>query len=265
MVSTRTRHRPAHPESKQMQTAGEWVDRWARAGLGCRGLIYLLIAWLTVQVARGHQGRKVDEKGALQAVAARPFGVVAVVAVALGLAGLAVWQASIAARPDPGPPRRVFAGLKAFVYTGLMISAVSVVVHRHAGGHRKGWSAQVLAHGWGRALLGAGGIVIAVAAVVLFAKAVSRRYDVDVDFRGNELLEWLGAVAMACRAVIIGTVGGFVIDAAVTYDPSKANGLDGALRSLAREPHGRLLLLVVAGGMALFGVFSCLEVKFART
>jgi hypothetical protein len=37
------------------------------------------------------------------------------------------------------------------------------------------------------------------------------------------------------------------------------------LKSLAAEPFGPLLLAVMAGGLAAFGVFSLLEVRYATT
>jgi hypothetical protein len=51
----------------------------------------------------------------------------------------------------------------------------------------------------------------------------------------------------------------------VTFDPRDAKGIDGVLKSLAAEPFGSLLLALMAGGLAAFGVFSLIEVRYART
>jgi hypothetical protein len=45
----------------------------ARAGLVANGLMHLVVAWLAVQVAFGRNERA-DQGGALQTVAAQPFG-----------------------------------------------------------------------------------------------------------------------------------------------------------------------------------------------
>jgi len=64
---------------------------------------------------------------------------------------------------------------------------------------------------------------------------------------------------------VFGIVGGFFIDAAVSYDPGKAQGLDGALRSLARAPLGTALLLIVTVGLAAFGAYSLAEARWRET
>jgi hypothetical protein len=42
----------------------------------------------------------------------------------------------------------------------------------------------------------------------------------------------------------------------VRFDPHRAEGLDGTLRSLARAPAGPVVLLATAAGLAAFGLWS---------
>jgi len=44
--------------------------------------------------------------------------------------------------------------------------------------------------------------------------------------------------------------------------PQQAKGIDSALRALARTPLGPWLLVLVAFGLIMFGVFSCCEAKW---
>ena len=69
-------------------------------------------------------------------------------------------------------------------------------------------------------------------------------------------LDVLGMVGFVARGIVVGVAGGFLVDAAVTFDPHKAKGLDGSLRSLARAPGGSVGLLAAAAGLAAFGLWS---------
>lgn len=59
--------------------------------------------------------------------------------------------------------------------------------------------------------------------------------------------------------------GVLVLVAAVTFEPSKARGLDAALRSLRDAPAGPAILSVVAVGLVLFGLFGFCEARWRRT
>ncbi|WP_243718845.1 DUF1206 domain-containing protein [Actinomadura sp. KC06] len=45
----------------------------------------------------------------------------------------------------------------------------------------------------------------------------------------------------------------------MAFDPGKAKGVDGTLRESARAPAGPWLLVAVAVGLAIFGVYSFCE------
>ncbi len=244
----------------------QWIDPLGRSGLASRGVVYLLLAWLTVEVALGRTTRPDDAQGALSAVASHPLGWVVVVAVAAGLAGLASWQASIAARRDPGPGRRAVAAGKAIGYAALAALAVEVVVkHGHGGGSPAG--SMLMTHIAGRVVIGLVGTAIGVGGLVLIIKGGELRYDVDVrpPRHLRRAFAALGAVGMVGRGAVFMLVGGFLVDAAVTAQPGKAQGLDSALRSLARQPAGPWLLALVAFGLAAFGCFSAIEARQVRT
>jgi hypothetical protein len=97
-----------------------------------------------------------------------------------------------------------------------------------------------------------------------------KSYDREVDLTSapagaRRIVEILGIVGMTARGAIFALIGFFILQAAVTFDPQHAKGIDGVLKSLAAEPFGSLLLAVTAGGLAAFGVFSFIEVRYART
>ena len=70
-----------------------WMDRGVRFGMVCYGVVYLLVAWLALQLALGHQGSNASNKGALQLMAKQSFGPVLLWLIAIGLTVLVVWRA----------------------------------------------------------------------------------------------------------------------------------------------------------------------------
>lgn len=74
----------------------------------------------------------------------------------------------------------------------------------------------------------------------------------------------IGTAGYVAKGVAIVVVAGFLAGAAVTSDPSKAEGLDGALTSLTQLPFGKALLVVVALGLVLFGLYCFVRARFAK-
>ena len=64
--------------------------------------------------------------------------------------------------------------------------------------------------------------------------------------------------------MVFAIVGGLVVDAAITFSPKKSGGLDKALLTLRHQPFGEFLLLVVALGLVIFGVYGLCEARWRR-
>src|SRR3954452_2334646 len=63
---------------------GSAMEYAARAGFTARGVIYLLVGVLALQIAFGDGGRQADRGGALAALADKPFGSVVLWALGIG-------------------------------------------------------------------------------------------------------------------------------------------------------------------------------------
>jgi hypothetical protein len=249
------------------------VRRLARLGLAGRGLLYFTVALLAVGVARGSH-READRQGALRAIGSNPVGRVALAVVALGFAGYAVWRfVEATVRPgDKGAAGRVAAVAKGLLYAGFAVTTAAYVLTRHAHDARtqqRDWTSRVLGWPAGRFLVAAAGAALLVAAAVNVWRALSGKFRKHL--KEEELSEnagrWVAVVAvfgLVARGIVFGLVGVFLVDAAWTYDPNKSEGLDGALRRLARVPYGRPLLLLVAAGLAAFGAWSFVEARYRR-
>jgi hypothetical protein len=82
--------------------------------------------------------------------------------------------------------------------------------------------------------------------------------------RERRIVEWLGVIGTVARGVVFALAGALVIDAAVTYSPSKAGGVDKALLTLRDQPFGGFLLGLAAAGLIVFGVYGLCEARWRR-
>src|SRR5215210_5629949 len=118
-----------------------WLERLARAGLAARGLLYVVVAVLAVQVARGHREARADKQGALQTVVRQPFGRLLVLLLAVGFAGYAAWRFVEAAVGPHGEPdrrkatcKRVGYAARAVLYAFFSVSAVKLFIWSNKAG-----------------------------------------------------------------------------------------------------------------------------------
>ncbi len=111
------------------------------------------------------------------------------------------------------------------------------------------------------------GLVVVGVGVYHVYKGLSRRFLKQIDLaqappRARALVEKLGLVGFPGKGVALGLVGGLLVYAAVTFDPAKASGLDGALRTVLDAPFGQVLLTLVALGIAAFGAFCFVRARY---
>ena len=73
-----------------------------------------------------------------------------------------------------------------------------------------------------------------------------------------------GQVGYSVKGAAYAIVGVLLTIAAVTFDPARSAGLDGALRTLAAQSYGRVLLGIVAFGFAVHAVFCFFQARFRK-
>ena len=235
-------------------------------GLITYGIVHILVGWIAAQVAWGGSGgsQEASQQGALAELAQNPAGVVVLWLTVVGLFAMAVWQAAEAVwghRDKPSGFKRIRKRLssvgRAVAYAAIAVGAITALRGASQSGDQKqeGWTARLLALPFGRVLVGIVGIVIVALAVRLVVKGVKRKFTKDLSGGVSPGVERLGQIGYISKGVAFAVVGGLFGWAAVTYDPSRAGGLDDALRTINSAPLGSVLLTVVALGLACFGVF----------
>ena len=86
----------------------------------------------------------------------------------------------------------------------------------------------------------------------------------EMSRRTRQVVERLGQVGTTARGIVFAIVGALIIDAAVTFSPKKSGGLDKALLTLRHQPFGEFLLLIVALGVLIFGIYGLCEARWRR-
>ena len=255
------------------------LERLARIGLIAYGIVHLLVGWLALQLAWGKASSQADQSGALATLAQQPLGRPLLWVLAIGLAALALWQAAEILRWRSGLSssrhartkaweKTAKAAAKTFIYLALGVMAIRYATGAAGAGGR---SPQQVAgvFGWpaGRWLIGATGLVVLGVGVYHVYKGVSKRFLKEIDLgdctdSARRLVTRLGEVGFPGKGVAFGLVGGLLVWAAVSVDPAMVAGLDGALHRLLGLPAGRILLTLIAIGIASFGFYCFVRARY---
>jgi len=251
----------------------------ARVGFVISGLLHLLIAYLIVRIAMG-SGGDADQTGALRAVAMTDGGNVALWATAVALIPLTLWRIAETvlglhpgehrrARADPEDfrwPNRLKALGLAVVYTAVGVTAVQFARGRRKSGaaENAGLSARLMQSTEGKAVLVAVGCVILAIGAYFAFKGASRRFRDDLNVSPGTVITVLGVIGYVAEGLVLAGAGALVIVAAVRADPSKATGLDGAVKALGHGPSGTVLVLCAALGFAAYGCYSFALSRYSR-
>ncbi len=248
----------------------------ARAGIATRGVLYLLVAALIGLLAVGSRHHEADQRGALQALASHTGGAVVVFLVFLGLAGYALWRLFEAvfgpSGQDDGVQPRLDASLGTIGYGFLAYTAGSVLsgVRKSSAHQSAELSSRVMTHTGGRFLVAAIGVAIIVGGGFMLYQGVTGGFAEQLRLqdeppRLRSTVRWLGTVGTTARGLVFVAVGAVFIDAAVEFDPHKATGIDGLLRTIQGAAFGPALLLLTAVALGIFGVYCWAEARWRVT
>jgi hypothetical protein len=237
---------------------------------------YLLVGLLAIQIALGSRSTQADTTGALRAVAKHPGGIVVLWLLAAGFAGLALWRFAEAAYGQAGPGGRTAPKRTVSLALGVLYSCICAIVINFILGVDRGTSsdteskdftARLLAHSGGQELVVLIGVAIAAAGIGLGIYGLRRKFAVylhtaQMSATVRRAVEWLGVTGYVTRGVVFCVASVFLIDAAISFDPQKAQGLDGSLRETAATPLGPWLLFAVALGLVIYGLYSWCEARW---
>jgi hypothetical protein len=240
-----------------------------------RGIIYILVGWVAGLVALGHGSHEADQQGALQLLAGKPYGSVSLWLLGIGFAAYALWRLSEAAYGVAGEGDRTGPRLRslarAVIYAGLAYLTFQVISGTHASqsGQQQDVTAKMMQHPGGRWLVGTAGLIIVTIGLVLTMEGIRRKFmrylrTSQMGPSTRRIVRLLGTIGTIARGAVVGLAGILVIDAAVSHNPASSGGIDKALLTLRNGPAGLVLLMLVALGLVVFGVYGLCEARWRR-
>lgn len=247
---------------------------WARLGLVARGLVYLFMGLIGLSIAFGNR-EPVDQKSALSDLLSLPLGIVVVSLCGLGFLGYAVWRFSEALGgavvDGDSPTARTKSFARGVIYLLLAFTAFSVVLGSRTtqGSQQRGMVAWALTLPGGQVLVGVIGVVVAGIGLGLAIEGARGKFlgyldRSDMTPRRRRLVRVLGMVGSVLRGCVVVYIGVILIGTAIANDPSQATGMDGAFQLMARAPYEWPQLVLLSGGLVVFGIYGLMEARYRR-
>jgi hypothetical protein len=250
----------------------------ARGGFTARGIMYAIIGVLALEVAFGNSGQQADQSGAVRALAATPFGAVLLWLLVAGFTGMVLWrllEALHGGRGDRGQKagtRLAAFGksvLYGFVAFGIMKYALGLGAPASSNKQAVDLTATAMGHPGGRILVAIAGLAFIAAGAVLAYLAWKQRFLSELELgqagpRVRSAVVALGRIGGIARGTLFAAAGAFLMTAAVTARAGQAKGLDATLRAFTQTPAGPWLLVLVAVGLVVFGIYSFAEARWCR-
>ncbi|MCD6008117.1 MULTISPECIES: DUF1206 domain-containing protein [Halomonadaceae] len=247
----------------------------ARCGYVAKGVVYMIVGVLASLAAAGLGGSSVNTKQAITQLASQPFGGLMLALLSLGLLAYAVWRLlqALIDTENLGYGVRAIAARLGFlvssgIYSGLALYSFNLLRNAATGNTSPtGRTAELMSHPGGIYLVFAVGVVFFGVGVRQIVRAVKcsflKNWHMrEMNERQRKLAKWATRMGLTARGIVFLLIGLFLCLAAWQSDPSEAEGLGGALATLAQQPLGPWLLGIVSLGLVAYGIYCFINARF---
>ncbi|MFF2245328.1 DUF1206 domain-containing protein [Arthrobacter sp. NPDC058130] len=252
-----------------------WLDVAARSGFAVMALLHIVIGAIAVALVLGVPGQA-DPTGAIEQLAANPWGPAVMWAACTACAGLSLWQlseATLRARHLPRGERLgklISSGFLAVAYgsVGLSFAGFALGQRGDSGDSTRDFSTALVQSPFGvPALVGLGLTIIGIG-VYFIVKGFGKKFKEELHhFEGTHrgrLISVLGVTGHVAKGLALILTGLLFVIAAATNNPGSSTGLDGSLKALRDHPFGPYLLLAIGAGFIAYGAFALVRARFGR-
>ena len=235
-----------------------------RIGFAARGLLYLIVGYLALQL-----GRTEDAGGALDWLQNKAGGLV-LGALALGFVAYGIWRVADAVfdtqnkgRDAKGIAGRLAGALSGLIHLGLAFTAAKLALGGRSGGDSsdsaESGAAAAMSLPGGDLLLYAASAILVVAGIAQLAIALTRGFckHLAPEAKNRWWVIAAGVGGHAARGIIFLAAAWLVFNATRHQQAEEAGALGDALLSM---PDG--LRAAVAAGLCLFGLYSLIEARY---
>lgn len=257
------------------RAARPWIRPIFVLGHAAKGVVYFLTGALAVMAAAGQGGKVSSQEGAVRTIGQQPFGRFLLVAAGIGLVCYALWRLFQAIfnpereRGAKGAGKRIGRALGGLAHGALALTAFQLSAGQRTADHAQEsrvWIARVLSQPFGDKLIAAVGLGLCGYAVFqLYCAAVSKFPEpLDGKAGSKRSITTIARAGLAARGVVFSIIGVSLIKAGTAGSAGKVRDLGGALRDVATQPYGRVMLGVVATGLVAYGVYQMVVARHGR-
>lgn len=244
----------------------------ARAGFGAKGAIYIIIGVSAAMWAFSGDGGIKGGKGVIQSLSGMTGGNIIVALLGLGLAAYALFRffKAVSNPSDDGVVKRVGYAASGVAHGFLAFTcAQALSLGSSSGSSKKTYLAELMSSSGGQWVAILGGVAIVGAGAYQLYKAWTNApaERLNLQQMSRTARDWivkLGRAGLAARAVIFAIMGTFLVRAGMNANPDGAVSTSGALRQIAQEPMGQVMLFLVAVGLAGYGLYMVASAKYRR-
>jgi hypothetical protein len=250
----------------------------ARVGYATEGVLYLLVGGLATAYAFGAGGKITNGEGAASTLEAQPFGQALLWATAIGLFAYAAWRL-LQAFVDPehratggrDVGRRIGYALSGAAHAALGVAVVQMATGGSSGGDeaKRTYLAKLMELPGGTAIFFLTGL--AVIGFGIYQMVAAYRASFMDELKSNEMSAaeraWslrVGRIGLAARGVVSCIIGYFLCRAGDSGSSSQVKDIGGALRAIASESDGMILLAIVALGLVAYALHQFFKAKYRR-
>lgn len=243
----------------------------AKFGYAARGVVFLMVAGLAL--FSGIAGGRPETKSALSALLEQPFGRIWVGLIGFGLLGFVAWRLAQSitdadGHGDDGKAIAIRASLfgSAVTYLGLASFALghAFTVSADGGGSgEKGMAGWVMSQPFGSYIAIAIGVGFIVGGIVTAIKGATRSFEKYIHVPNRtRMLTYICMYGLISRGIVFAITGILFTYAGFSVDPDQAGGIAEALEWLRQLPFGAFLYLVMALGLAAFGIYNLIAARY---
>jgi len=245
----------------------------------CKGLVYLMTGVLAVMAALyGGEAGSV-EGTVLHRVAQSAPGMAVLALITASMFTYAIWR-FLCAFSGSGGRRRyrrtVWSHVAQFgigvIYTVIALCALGLLLNSANPMNiptKTGPTSELIGQTSGRIASGTIGISMIAGGILQVRRGFREKFRRDLRTltlspMGKRWTRRAGKWGHAARGVVFGLTGVFLLFAAGGAASGEDGGLEQALETLIAEPFGQSLLLVIAAGLACYGVWCMVEARYRR-
>jgi hypothetical protein len=244
-----------------------------RLGLLAIGLVYVAIGFLAARVALlGASGRVAGVPGALRYILGRPYGRPALWFVGLGLLGYGVWRLSRGAAARRRPVLTRLSDLAAGLgHVALAWTAFRILLRvrgSDSGAARLGigW---LIGHPAGRLALQLIALAVLLTGLAAIYRGLSGRLPGGLSPSAlsgtpRRVAVRAGRFGFLAEGVVLLVIGYFLLRVVSELDPGEYREIGGSLRILSGPPFGSAMLVAVALGLIVFGLYHWVLALYGR-